>query len=185
VRIALKEKNLSWEPIFINLRAREHKRPEFLALNPNGTVPVLRDGEVLLYDSTIINEYLEDKYPEPSLTYPDPARRAAVRQWEDYGDNNFLRPAENIFIHNKGWRQFEAADLERFRQRILESLAYVDRALAGRDHLAGRFSYAEIAFAPRVIMLEELGIELPKELVNARAWIDRVRGRPSLHNLER
>lgn len=185
MRIALKEKNLSWEPIFVNLRAREQKRPEFLALNPNGTVPVLRDGDTLLYDSTIINEYLEEQYPEPSLTYPDPARRGRVRQWEDYGDNNFLRPAENIFIHNKGWRQFEAADLDRFRQRILESLAYVDKGLAGREYLIDRFTYGDIAFAPRVILLEELGIAVPRDLVNVRAWIDRLKKRPSLQNLER
>lgn len=185
MRIALKEKNLSWEPILVNLRAREQKRPEFLALNPNGTVPVLRDGDTLLYDSTIINEYLEEQYPEPALTYPDPPRRGKVRQWEDYGDTNFLRPAENIFIYNKGWRQFEAADLDRFRQRMLESLAYVNNALAGKDYLADRFSYGDIAFAPRVIMLEELGIALPEELVAVRAWIDRLKRRPSVEDLER
>lgn len=185
MRIALKEKNLSWEPIFTNLREREHKRPEFLAMNPNGTVPVLRDGETLLYDSTVINEYLEEQYPKPSLTFPEPARRGMVRQWEDYGDANFLRPAENIFIHNKGWRQFQADELERFRQRILDSLAYVDKALAGKEYLTDRFTYGDISFAPRVIMLDELGIALPKEPVNVRAWIERLRQRPSLQNLER
>jgi len=96
-----------------------------------------------------------------------------------------LRPAENIFVHNKGWRQFEAADLERFRQRILESLAYVDKALAGREYLIDRFTYGDIAFGPRVIMLDELGISLPHDLVKVRAWIDRLKRRPSLQNLER
>ncbi len=184
MRIALKEKKLSWESIPVNLRAKEQKRPEFLALNPNGTVPVIRDGDTLLYDSTIINEYLEEQYPQPSLTYPDPARRAEVRQWEDFGDNNFLRPAENIFIHLKGWRRFEDEQIHGFRQKILESLAYVEKALEGKECLVDRFTYADISFAPRIIILDQLGISLMENLVNVRAWIERLKKRPSLQGLE-
>ncbi|MCZ6451650.1 MAG: glutathione S-transferase family protein [Deltaproteobacteria bacterium] len=184
MRIALAEKKIPWEPILVNLREREHKRPEYLAINPEGKVPTIRDGETVVYDSTIINEYLEERYPEASLTYADPHRRAKVRQWEDYGDNNFLRPAENIFIHDKGWRQFEPEQLQGFRQRILESLAFVENALGRFDYLVNRFTYADISFAPRVMILEQLGISLPQNLANVRAWIDRLRSRPTLHNLE-
>jgi glutathione S-transferase len=184
VRIALAEKGIAWEPILVNLRAREHKKPEFLALNPDGTVPVIRDGDLVLYDSTVINEYIEDRYPNPSLTFPEPERRAKVRQWEDYGDNHFSRPAENIFIHLKGWRLFEEAQIDAFRKKILESLTYVERSLAGRDYLVERFTYADIAFAPRVIILEEIGVTLPRDSANVRNWISRLKSRPSLANLE-
>ncbi len=184
MRIALAEKKISWEPILVNLRAKEQKRPEFLALNPHGKVPVLVDGETLVYDSTIVNEYLEERYPEPALTYPDPSQRSKVRQWEDYGDNNFLFPAERIFIHDKGWRHFEPAELDGFHQKILESLAYVEKALEGKEYLVDRFTYADISFAPRVILLDQLGIPLPQDFVNIRDWIDRLRKRPSLENLE-
>lgn len=184
MRIALAEKKLSWEPILVNLRAREQRKPEFLALNPNGKVPVLVDDETLVYDSTVVNEYLEDRYPEPPLTYPDPARRAKVRQWEDFGDNNFLLPAERIFIHDKGWRQFEPAELEGFRQRIMETLALVENALEGKEYLVDRFTYADISFAPRIIILEQLGIPLPQGCVNTSAWIGRLKQRPSSQNLE-
>lgn len=168
----------------VNLRAKEQRRPEFLALNPNGKVPVLLDGETLVHDSTVINEYLEEQYPEPSLTYPDPPRRAKVRQWEDFGDNNFLRPAENIFIHNKGWRLFKPEELEDFREKILESLALVEKALEGKECLVDRFTYADISFVPRIILLDQLGIPLPQNFVNIRGWIDRLKMRPSLQNLE-
>ncbi len=184
MRIALAEKKIPWEPIPVNLRAREHKRPEFLALNPNGTVPVIRDDDLVLYDSTIINEYLEERHPKPPLTFPDPPRRAKVRQWEDFGDNNFLRPAENIFIHLKGWRRFEEEQIQSVGEKMLESLAYVDKALEGREYLMDRFTYADISFAPRVIILDRLGISLPQGLVNVRAWIERLRERASLQNLE-
>ncbi len=118
------------------------------------------------------------------MTYAGPHRRAMVRQWEDYGDNNFLRPAENIFIHGKGWRQFEPEQLQGFRQRILESLAFVENALGGFDYLVDRFTYADISFAPRVMILEQLGISLSRNLANVRTWIDRLRRPPTLHNLE-
>lgn len=184
MRIALKEKNIPWEPIFVNLRAGEQKRPEFLALNPNGKVPVVVDGDTAIYDSTIINEYLEEKYPEPPLTYSDPPRRAKVRMWEDFGDNNFMRPMENIFIHGKGWRSFKEEEIEGFRRGVVESLKRVEEALEGKDYLVERFTYADIAFAPRAIILDQLGISLPRELRNVRAWIERLRSRPSIQNLE-
>lgn len=168
----------------VNLRANEQRRPEFLALNPGGTVPVIRDGDTVLYDSTIINEYLEEQYPQPSLTFPDPPRRGRVRQWEDFGDNNFLRPAENIFIHNKGWRTFEEEQIRGFRQKIQESLTYVEKALEGQEYIMNRFTYADIAFAPRIILLDQLRILLPQDFVNIHAWIDRLKKRPSLTDLE-
>jgi len=184
VRIALAEKGISWEPILVNLRAKEQKRPEFLALNPNGKVPVVLDGETVVYDSTIINEYLEEQYPEPSLTYPDPPRRAKVRLWEDFSDNNFLRPAENIFIHDKGWRTFKEEEIAGFRQTIIESLGLVEKALEGKEYLVERFTHADIAFAPRIFILGQLGISLPQGLVNVETWIERLRKRPSTQNLE-
>ena len=118
------------------------------------------------------------------MTYADPHRRAKVRQWEDYGDNNFLRPAENIFIHGKGWRQFEPEQLKGFRQRILKDLAFVENALGRFDFLVDRFTYADISFASRIMVLEQLGISLPRNLGNVRAWIDRLRSRPTLHDLK-
>jgi Glutathione S-transferase, N-terminal domain len=72
VRIALSEKRIPWEPIYVNLRAVEHKTPEFLALNPYGKVPVLLDEGAVIYESTVVNEYLEDRFPEPPLMPTDP-----------------------------------------------------------------------------------------------------------------
>jgi glutathione S-transferase len=55
----------------------------------------------LIYKSTVVNEYLEDRFPEAALRPRDLLGRAEVRLWEDYGDNAFLAPAEAIFIHGK------------------------------------------------------------------------------------
>jgi hypothetical protein len=123
VRIALSEKQIAWEPIHVNLRADEHKTPQFLALNPYGKVPVVIDEGSVIYESTVVNEYLEDRFPESALMPRTPLGRAEVWLWEDYGDNAFLAPAEAIFIHDKGWRTFEPERLEQMRQQIREVLA--------------------------------------------------------------
>ena len=61
VRVALNEKDLEFEKVLVDLRKGEQKAPEFLKLNPYGKVPVLVDEDVVVYDSTIINEYLDDE----------------------------------------------------------------------------------------------------------------------------
>jgi glutathione S-transferase len=185
VRIALSEKHIFWEPIYVNLRADEHKTPEFLALNPYGKVPVLIDDGAVIYESTVVNEYLEDRFPESPLMPRDPLGRAEVRLWEDYGDNAFLGPAEAIFIHDKGWRTFEPERVQRMRQQIQEVLARLEKHLEGRKFLVrDSLSLADICFAPRITILDRLRVPLPSSCVNLRSWIERLRERPSTQGLE-
>ena len=180
----LSEKNVPWEPILVDLVKREHREPGFLSLSPYGKVPVLTDGAFVMYESTIINEYLEEVFPAPPLTFLDPARRAEVRMWEDYGDSAFLAPAEAIFIHQKGWRIFEEKELDRFRAELHQCLSRVEQRLEGREFLVDRFTLADIAFAPRAVMLEELGIEVGPKMNNVRAWVQRLKSRESIGTLE-
>src|SRR5713226_7827535 len=83
VRIVLSEKKLGYERINIKIGKGENREPEFLRLNPRGKVPILvhRDGELetVVYESTIINEYLEDAFPTIALMPKEPAQRARVR----------------------------------------------------------------------------------------------------------
>jgi len=139
VRIALAEKRIPWEPILVNLRADEHRTPAFLALNPYGKVPVLLDEGAVIYESTIVNEYLEDRFPEPPLMPRDPLGRAEVRLWEDYGDIAFLGPAEGIFIHDKGWRTFEPERLQHMRQQVQDALTRLEKQLAGKKVSRARY----------------------------------------------
>jgi len=84
VRLCLAEKGLAWKSHFVDLRRFRHLEPEFLALNPDAMVPVLKDGGRVIRESMVINEYLEDAYPEPSLRPRDPSRRAHMREWTLY-----------------------------------------------------------------------------------------------------
>ena len=85
VRICLAEKALAFEDIRLDLgRAKEHLRPEYLALNPNGVVPTLVDGEAVIIDSSVICEYLDERYPAVRLTPEDAVERARMRAWMRY-----------------------------------------------------------------------------------------------------
>ena len=84
VRLCLAEKRLPWKGHLIDLRRFQHLEPDFLALNPAAVVPVLKDGPHLIRESLVINEYLEDAYPEPALRPLDAAGRARMREWTLY-----------------------------------------------------------------------------------------------------
>ena len=81
VRFALAEKKLAWEGHHLNLRAGDQQKPEYLKLNPNAVVPTLVDNGTVIIESTVINEYLDDAYPEARLKPADAGGRARMRLW--------------------------------------------------------------------------------------------------------
>ncbi|MGH7873992.1 MAG: glutathione S-transferase family protein, partial [Candidatus Binatia bacterium] len=96
VRIALIEKGLEFERVNIDLTKREQKSADYLKIHPFGQIPALDDEGFILYDSTIINEYLEDEYPYPSLMPKDSEGRARARLMEDFRDTQFNPSFVNI-----------------------------------------------------------------------------------------
>lgn len=81
VRTALAEKGLEWTGHHLDLRAGDTLTPEYLKLNPNGVVPTLIDDGFVLIESTVINEYIDDAYPDHPLRPADPLARAKMRLW--------------------------------------------------------------------------------------------------------
>lgn len=81
VRMALEAKGLAWEEEFVESWKFDHLGPEFLAINPDGTVPVLEDNGAIVTQSNVILEYIEDAYPERSLRPADPVKAALMRKW--------------------------------------------------------------------------------------------------------
>ena len=82
VRICLAEKRLNFEDIKLDIgKAKEHLRPEYLKINPNGVIPTLVDGDQVIVDSSVICEYLDEAYPDVPLSPPDPVGRAHMRAW--------------------------------------------------------------------------------------------------------
>jgi glutathione S-transferase len=87
VRLCLAEKGLSWTGHHLNLRRFDQLKPSFIALNPAGMVPVLREGNWTLCESRVINEYLEEAYPSVRLAPADPRARAHMRLWTKLSDD--------------------------------------------------------------------------------------------------
>ena len=84
VRAVLLEKGVAWTTRLVDLTRMEQKRPEYLALNPNGVVPTLVHGDRVVYESNVITEYLDDVFPEPPLYPRDPWARAQAKMWQAF-----------------------------------------------------------------------------------------------------
>src|SRR5271154_5731756 len=143
VRIILAEKGLSYELVEIDLAQGEQRRPDFLRLNPFGRVPVLVDEDTVIYDSTIIAEYLEDEYPEPPLLPPVgvSALRARARILEDFADTSFTPQVGQLMSE----MQKPESDRDPARiQRVQRALDFLNRELQGQEFLATQFSVADI-----------------------------------------
>ncbi len=185
VRVVLAEKDLEYEKIFVDLRKQEQKLPDFLRLNPYGKVPVLVDEDEVVYDSTIINEYLEDEYPLPRLMPEDSQGRALVRMLEDYCDNSFIPPTTMLLAQlRKPDGERDQQRVEQAREELRRALYYLRDKLPGHEYLVSKeFTLADAAFAPRIMVLGRLGVELEPALAPVQAWIDRIRARPSVRGL--
>jgi len=180
VRIALIEKGLEFERITIDLTKREHKNPEYLKIHPFGQVPALDDEGFVVYDSTIINEYLEDEYPYPPLMPKDSEGRARARMMEDLRDNHFNPPCVQLVRElRKSEGERDPNNIEQAKADIAKCFDRTEKELTGREYLAGQFSLADIAFMPNLDLLERLQIQIDPKYQKTIAWIARLKARPS------
>ena len=185
VRLVLAEKDLSYEKVFVDLMKNEQKAAEFLRLNPYGKVPVLVDEDEVIYDSTVINEYLEDEYPHPPLMPEESGARARVRMLEDFADNSFTAQGGLLMAElRKPAEQVDQERVQRYRADLGRVLEFVERHLDGKEYMSGTFSLADLAFVPRLLMLPKLGVEIPSRLINVLAWSERVKRHHSVRQLQ-
>jgi len=180
VRIVLAEKELSFDSVHVDLAKGQQRSDEFRRLNPFGKVPVLVDESSVVYESTIINEYLNDEYAhDPELLPEDSAERARVRLLVDFADRAFTLPAMAIERELKAAERDEAR-FQAARDAVGRCLAMLERELAGKEFIAGDFSLADVAFAPALLMLPSLGVVPESSNPNVAAWTGRLVARPSI-----
>ena len=117
VLLCLKEKQIDFVSHYVDLLRFEQHRPEFVAINPNGQVPVLvHDGNIIT-ESTVINEYLEDVFPEVRLRPEDPGEQARMRVWSKFVDEYFC-PALSMI----GWHTMVRRVAQRLKGAQLEEI---------------------------------------------------------------
>ena len=180
VRAALIEKGLEFERVNVDLSKKEQKSPQYEKIHPFGLVPALDDEGFILYDSTIINEYLEDEYPYPPLMPKDSEGRAQVRLMEDLRDSQFNPAAGQLNRElRKSESEREQKVIEQARAKITECFERLEKELQGRQYLAGEFSLADIAFYPNIDTLERIQVQVDAKYKNLLAWIARLKARPS------
>ena len=129
-KIALHEKGLAYDRVTLELAKKDQKRPEFLKLNPYGKVPVINDAGKILFESCIINEYLDEKYPDPPLMPKDPYLRGRGRVLVDYGLNYMHEPywaLRGEILKKESERN--ATVMEEKRQALRHLLQYLEEAL--------------------------------------------------------
>ena len=188
VRIVLAEKGLDFD-----LRAEKvwQRRPEFLALNPAGQVPVLvEDDGTVIADSSVVAEYLEEAYPKPALMAGDAKTRAEVRRLAAWFDLKFYREVTRNLTGEKVQKRFlrlsepSSEAIRAGHANLPVHLDYIGWLMERRTWLAGDdFSLADIAAAAQISTLDYIG-DVPWDKHNgAKDWYARIKSRPSFRPL--
>lgn len=186
VRIALAEKAIPYERIEVGWSPAdryEPHHPDVVALNPKRQVPVLVDGDVVVYDSTVILEYLEDRHPDPALLPADPADRARCRQWEAWADETLFASVwelieEAFYPPGPGGR--DPARLAAAQAGLADCHAELDKQLASREYVAGDFSIADLGAAVFLGAAATMGAPPSPDRTHLLAWLQRCMTRPAI-----
>jgi len=181
VKIALAEKGLAWDGVTVSLAKKDQKRPEHLKRNPYGKIPVIDDDGKILFESCIINEYLDEKYPNPPLTAKDPFLRGRGRILVDYALNYLHEPYWTLrgeMIKKESERN--AAVMDEKRRTLRKLLEYLEEALGDKPYFLGDFSLTDIAVIPRFLRMEAYGAMPAPALPKLNQWLDRMKERSSV-----
>jgi glutathione S-transferase len=181
VKVVLAEKNLPYEIVPIDLRKQEQKTPEYLKLNPYGKVPVLTDDSTVLYESLIINEYLEEKYPSPPLMPKDLGRKAKARILVDYGMAHFDSPYQKLRMElTKDPKEQNQQVIDSAKSDLKKLLQRFENEIGDQQYLMGDFSLVDADLIPRFTRLEGFGILPDPSLPRLGKYMERMKARPSV-----
>ena len=180
VQIALLEKAIDFQLVMVPYdrdRGYEPRHPEVLRVNPKRQVPVLIDGDVEIFDSTQIFEYLEDAYPEAPLWPRGLAARAVARQLEIKSDEVYFPHVIRLMgLQDRPDDPTAVAAREAASRYYLE----MEARLADREWLAGDYTFADIAFYMAALFGERMGAVLGQETPRLLAWREHMTMRPAV-----
>ena len=184
VKVVLAEKNLPYEIVPVDLTKKEQKNPEYLQMNPYGKVPVLTDDSTVLYESLIINEYLEEKYPNPPLLPKDPAKKARGRILVDYGMAHFDSAYQKLRMElMKEAKEQSQPTIDGAKSDLKKLLQRFEDELGEQQYLLGDFSLVDADLIPRFSRLEGFGVLPDAALPRLGKYLERVKARPSVKAL--
>lgn len=168
----------------VDLMTGQQRQPEFLALNPNGKVPTLVDGDFVLWESNAICQYLASKKPGNSLWPEDERSRADICRWQcwelaHWTPTLFIFFRENMIKKFMGQGDPDRAELEKGEEKFSEIAGMLNNHLAGRDYLVGKdVTLADISIASH-LMHAQRG-QLPLDgYTNINRWFGRIERLPA------
>jgi RNA polymerase-associated protein len=169
-RIVLFEKDMDFEIIDVDM----HNKPEEIAsISPSGKMPVLVERDLILTESNIINEYIDERFPHPQLMPPDPVMRARARLV-------LFNFEHDLFTHVNTLEHSLSKAADKARQEIRDSLSQLTPILTKQKYLMNdEFSMLDVAIAPLLWRLEHYGIELPKVAAPVLKYRERLFSRPA------
>jgi glutathione S-transferase len=175
--MVLHEKQVDFDVREVDL---SNKSEEFLSVSPYGKVPVLAVNGMSLYESNVVNEYLNEVYETPRLLPENPEQRALARSWMAFADDYFFPFIFRIRMGSQ--RGFSEEQVQEAKEKLQDSLLRLERQLEGKEYLVGEYTLADIAHAGNFHRLRELAARGDVPLQNYRnvtAWMERVESKES------
>jgi RNA polymerase-associated protein len=169
-RIVLYEKGMDFQIVDVDL----FNKPEDLAvMNPYNRTPVLVERDLILYESNIINEYIDDRFPHPQLMPADPVMRARARL--------FLFRFENeLFTHIESLEKGNQKVADKARQMVRDSLTQIAPVFVKQKYMLGdEYSMLDVAIAPLLWRIDYYGIQIPKQAAPLLKYAERLFSRPA------
>jgi RNA polymerase-associated protein len=169
-RIVLHEKGMDFEIKNIDL---QEKSDEVAAMNPYSQVPILVERDLTLYESNIINEYIDERFPHPQLMPADPVMRARARLF-------LFNIEKDLFDHLAEAKSGTAKAAEKARMIIRDNLTQIAPIFTKQKFMLGDdYSMLDVAVAPLLWRLDHLGIQLPKQAAPLLKYAERIFSRPA------
>ncbi len=191
-RMFIAEKGAPVEIVAVDLAGGEHLKPDFRAINPRCTVPVLQldDGSTIV-ENVGIARYLEEVFPDPPLLGVTPYEKALVLEWNTRVEHDGFMAVQEAFRNKArglagraltGPRNYEQipALIERGTERTKDFLAMLDDHLADREFICGeRYSFADITATVAVDFCKWIKVPVSDDAANLRRWHEAMQARPS------
>ena len=171
------EKGIDFEVHEVDL---SNKSEEFLSVSPYGKVPVLSVNGTSLYESNIVNEYLDEVHDSPRLMPENPEQRASARSWMAFADDYFFPTVYRVRMGLQ--RGYSEDEIQEAKEKLHDVLSRLEHQLESREYLVGEYTLADIAHAGnfhRLRVLANSGEVSLEKYPKVMDWIERVESRES------
>ena len=169
-RIVLHEKGMDFQIIDVDL---DHKPEDLAVMNPYNQVPVLVERDLVLHESNIINEYIDERFPHPQLMPADPVMRARARLF-------LFRFEQELFNHVQTLESGTQKAQEKARLYVRENLIQIAPIFVKQKYMLGEeFSMLDVAIAPLLWRLDYYGVQMPKQAAPLMKYAERLFARPA------